>query len=1270
MKEPRQAWPAPPSGRSAFAASLVERRRLRVPAIRYPEDLPVSARAGEIRDLIQQHPVVVIAGETGSGKTTQLPKICLEAGFGVRGMIGCTQPRRVAALSVSRRIAEELRVEWGREVGAKIRFTDKTGPETLIKILTDGMLLSEIQGDPLLSDYEVIIVDEAHERSLNIDFLLGYLVRLREWRPDLRILITSATIDTAAFAKAFGGAPIVEVSGRMYPVDVTYAPVDELLEETGEVTYIEAAARAVEEVVAEGGPGDVLVFLPSERDIRETRDLLEGRLGARAELIMLFGRLSNADQEKIFKPFQRRKVILATNIAETSLTIPGIRTVIDSGLARISRYNASAHTQRLPIEKIARSSAEQRRGRAGRVGPGHCIRLYPENDYAARPQYTTPEIQRANLAAVILRMVSLKMGRVEDFPFIDPPHPRAIRAGYQLLRDLGALDDREELTPLGRDLARLPCDPTIGRMLLQANREGALREVLVIAAALSIQDPRERPAEQSAEADQMHRKFVNAESDFLTLLNIWKAYHDETERLSQAQMRRFCRSHFLNYMRMREWRDIHQQLSRVLEDSRDFRLNTDDAEYHAIHRSLLSGLLMNIAERAENNHYKGCKNRSGMVFPGSGLFDKSARARAKKKKGAAAPTPSAKSPSWVFCAEWVETARLYLRTVARMEVRWVLDLGRHLLQRSYSEPWYEENGERVLAKERTRLYGLEVEVKAMGYVRVDPVAATDIFIREALIEGRLRTQLPFHEANGDVMRRLAERQTRLRRAAAFSLEERLYAFYAARLKGVGSVADLSRFLRTAGDDALRVKESDLVDTEEDAGDTESFPEVIELEGIRLPVQYRYEPGEEADGATLRVPVDQLDRVGAELLDWAVPGYIEERIETLLRALPKEIRRSLFPIPDKVKILARAIDPKEGGFLESLTRLIEREFSLRIPPQAWDLSAIPGHLQTRVEIVDTRDQVVASGRDWEKVRRQYRQIVEGQAARGEGNERLHVWREACARHERPHVTPETFPELPVSIEAGRLAGVPVLAFPGLQPGENGKIALRLFTTEAAARMASVAGVRALQEMAFGRDLAWLERDLDKELKRVALIAIGITRGKTPLFEEARAHMLEALFGGQTIFPLSAKAFAASVAGAKERSRGWVPRFVDLLHQVLTLRLKWARAEEPILRETVARLFAPGFLRTTPPGWLPHYPRFLAAAEKRAERARRDPRKDAARAAEIRALEAQAAKADPSKLAAAEWPWLLEELRVSHFAQELGTSRKVSVKRLEDVLQLAR
>jgi ATP-dependent helicase HrpA len=772
-------------------ASVITRqaREQNVPAVSYAPELPITARKDEIVAAICANQVVVIAGETGSGKTTQLPKMCLDAGLGRRAQIGCTQPRRVAALSISRRIAEELSVTWGREVGCKIRFDDRSSSETYIKLMTDGILLAEAQGDPQLSDYDAIIIDEAHERSLNIDFLLGHLKGLLARRSDLKLIITSATIDTQMFSRHFNDAPIIEVSGRMYPVEVVYQSQPSDDEEQGDLNYVDAAVQAAERIVYESSFGDVLIFMPGERDIRETSDLLEGRLGRDAEIIPLFGRLSSGDQQRVFSPSAQRKIVIATNIAETSLTIPGIRYVIDAGLARISRYNPRTRTKRLPIEPVSQSSANQRKGRAGRVQDGICIRLYSEEDFNARPAFTQPEIQRSNLAEVILRMKAFRLGDIETFPFVQPPTPAAIASGYALLQELGALEvveqasrlfseasnlqgnprrpgdappdrrdacpttKRYELTPLGQDLARLPIDPTLGRMLLQAQREHASRELLIIAAGLSIQDPRERPLDQKEAAAAAHKKFSDPQSDFLALLNIWNAVHDEWEKLrGQSARRKFCRQNFLSYLRMREWQDLYAQLHDALEDLGTLRLNESNAAYDAIHRSILSGLIGHVARREERNQYKAAGNRDVTMFPGSALYERGERlvkGRDAKAQKHAPPPPKSNQPPWIVAGEIVETSQLFARTVAGIDPQWIYQLAPHCCKVTHQNPHWSVSSGRVLVEEVITLHGLEIVRRKVAYGNINPKDATAIFIRAALVEEDLVPARPVARQRAD-----------------------------------------------------------------------------------------------------------------------------------------------------------------------------------------------------------------------------------------------------------------------------------------------------------------------------------------------------------------------------------------------------------------------------------------------------------------------------------------------------------------------------------------
>ena len=1245
--------------RARESTRLLHQRRRKRPSIHYPDELPISARKDEILEAIRAAPVVIIAGETGSGKTTQIPKICLEAGRGLEARIACTQPRRVAALSLSRRIAEELQVDWGREVGCKIRFKDQTSDQTLIKMMTDGMLLAEIQQDPQLLEYDTVIVDEAHERSLNIDYLLGYLRLLRRRRSDLKLIVTSATIDTETFSKAFDDAPIIQVSGRMYPVEVRYWPLDELLEESGDYTYIDAAVHAVEKVVEESRHGDVLVFMPTEKDIHECRDLLAGRPLQHAEILPLFGRLTAAEQQRVFAPQGRRRIVIATNIAETSLTIPGIRYVVDTGLARLSRYNSRNQTQRLPVEPISQSSAEQRKGRCGRLANGICIRLYDESDLLSRPPYTQPEIQRANLAAVILHMMALRLGDVETFPFIDPPLPQAIRAGFLLLEELGALDAQRRLTRRGRDMARLPIAPTVARMVLQARAEGALREVLVIAAAISIQDPRERPQDQKEQADQMHRQFLHSHSDFLTFLNIWDAYHDQLEeRHTQNQMRKFCRAHFLSYARMREWRDIHVQLSETLREIGGFKIDQEAADHDAIHRAVVSGLLGNIARKKEFNFYRAARGREVMLFPGSSLF----QARGKSKS----PAPD-KTPEWVVAAEMVETSRLFARTCARISAAWLVELGGHLCRASYKEPYWNERSGRVLVRETLTLYGLEVLSHRIAYQRVDPAHATEIFIREALMGEQLEVPHAFLQHNRRLYHKIETYQTRLRRHYGADLEEVVYQFYAQRLEEVSSVHDLNRVVREnlAGDpEFLHMREADLLDDPGADYNADTLPDHLTLGQEELPLSYAYRPGQEDDGVTLKIPYQLMHAIHPEVLEWLVPGFMEEKITYLLRSLPKALRKQLLPIPDKACQIAAALRPTHSSFLEALEVFILEHYRIRVQRSDWKLEEMPDHLQMRVEIQDGEERPLAAGRDLQELASN----LEAHDTPAE----LQAWEQAASAWEKGGIKTWNFGDLPERVEVTAVGGVPVFGFPGLRDEED-SVRSMLYKTRAEAEGASRAGLVRLCELALQDELKWLRRDLKqldefKELYR----PLG---SAAELRDYALKHLEDYLFARESLYPLSAVAFERDLDRARKKLQGLAPAFIDrledLLHNLREIRLY--PNPYPGLEGDLERLLPKDFLVQIPFGRLGNLQRYLKAVLVRAERARSGAGKDVQKALQVRPYQEalsrlQQGEASPQRREAIETlRWMVEEFRVSIFAQELGTDQPISPKRLDKQLE---
>ena len=1293
--------------------------------IEFPPELPISARADEITAAIAENQVVSLAGETGSGKTTQIPKMCLAAGRGQRGRIACTQPRRVAALSISRRVADELNVEWGREVGCKIRFDDRTTSATVIKFLTDGMLLAEVQGDPLLRDYDTVIIDEAHERSLNIDFLLGHLRTLRFKRPELKIIITSATIDTEAFSEAFDGAPIIKVEGRTYPVEVIYAPLDGMGSDYDEndeneeksdaaavasakaeaLHYIDGAVEAVERIARESDSGDVLVFLPSERDIREVGDLLEGRRLRGCEIVPLFGRLSNAEQQRVFSPTQRRKVVLATNIAETSLTIPGIRFVVDTGLARVSRYAAAARTRRLPIEPISQSSADQRKGRSGRVAEGVCIRLYSEKDFLERPRFTEPEIRRANLADVILRLKAFGLGDIERFPFINPPAPKAIRSGYLLLEEIGALDLEEggelsrPLTSIGRELARLPVDPTVGRMILQARTEKALREVLVIAAGLSIQDPRDRPMDKQQQADAAHRRFAHPDSDFLTLLNIWEAFHDEFERLTQAKLRRFCRDHFLSYTRLREWRDVHSQLLDTLRERDAFRMTSiyDGTQahaerdpdrplafgtpgYRAIHRSILAGLLGNIAQLDEDNGgYKATQDRRVVLFPGSVLFRREEPKRGKPDP-AAAPKKGPKTPRWIMASEMMETTRLYARTCARLDPLWALELGAHVARVAHSEPFWNEEGGRVRVKQRTRLYGLELESRAVGYGKINPVHATEIFIREALVNDTVVFPLDCLIHNRAVRAKIENALTRTRDTGYLNLDEAIYRFYAARLvevrasasdapTGLSSVAelvDLVRERKGAEPKFLMLEPEDLRDPETLKHDAVAFPEAVELANSALPLAYTYKPGQADDGVTLDVNVRDAAALTPAALDWAVPGHLEAKVEHYLRALPKELRRAFVPLNENAKKFAgwvaardRLTDRRET-LPEALAAELRERFRLGVKAKIWDDKPLPDHFRVRVRVVNDAGVELCASRELAEVHAALQQRGR-EATVAVAKAEPEVWRRARTQWEKGPQTAWTFGDVPARVRVSEQAGVPVEAFPALTV-EAGGVALRLARTPEEAQAATARGLTVLLESQVRYELGWLERDLKALRDLGALLATLV-----PL-ADLQAHALGSIRAwvcdAKRVNGLTTAAFGAAVDKAKADLRGLVPRYVDQLREILTLRLALEVHATPYagMAAELAALLPADFVRVTPYGQLAHFPRYLKAMKQRADRWRQNPVKDAERAKQLAPYVTAVAK-QRAREGGAAFRWLVEEFRVSLFGQELGTAEPVSAVKLD-------
>jgi len=1309
--------------------ALREERRLNVPRLSYPPELPITPRKDEIVAAIRAHQVVVISGETGSGKTTQLPKMCLEAGLGIEAKVGCTQPRRVAALSISRRIAEELNVFWGREVGCKIRFGDQTSPQTYIKLMTDGILLAELQGDPDLAEYNAIIIDEAHERSLNIDFLLGHLKGLVQRRPDLKVIITSATIDTQAFARHFGGAPIIEVSGRLYPVAVHYQPLEAASEEREDVGYVDGAVLTAERIHHETNFGDMLIFLPGERDIRETADQLEERLSGDAEVVPLFGRLSSGDQQRVFAPSSRRKIVVATNIAETSLTIPGIRYVIDAGLARISRYNPRTRTKRLPIEPVSQSSANQRKGRAGRVQDGVCIRLYSEEDFDSRPPFTQPEIQRANLAEVILRMKAFHLGDIETFPFVQPPTPAAIATGYALLQELGALDEIRQLTRLGDDLARLPIDPTLGRMLLQSQQEHATRELLIIAAGLSIQDPRERPLEQKDAATAAHRKFNDPQSDFLSLLNIWNSVHDEWERLrTQSQRRKFCRQQFLSYVRMREWQDVYSQLHDALDDLGTPKLNESNAAYDAIHRSILAGLIGYVARFEERNSYKAAGNRMVSMFPGSALYARGEPVKKPLRKGdKPPPKPKANQPPWIVAGEIVETSQLFARTVAAIDPQWIFQLAPHCCKVTHQNPHWSARAGNVLVEEIVTLHGLEVQRRNVAYGNINPKDATAIFIRSALVEEqlvpsqarlgdeadadrdevRILTPLPekkpelapqhrFLAHNRSIRQKIENWRTRVRHYNLADLDQVLAEFYARHIEGVSSLHELNRMLREPGvQERLCISEADLTGGQAVGFDADAFPDTVPIGGQPIALAYAYAPGEEHDGVTMEIPFSLAQTASAAMVEWAVPGLRKEIIGELLRALPKGIRKELMPFAPKIVEILHGFEPSGHSFLQDLAGFIRRHYRVEIPASAWPADPLPMHLRPRIEILDHQRKSMGSGRDLAQLQQRLKQAKTEPAPALDSAE----WARAAQQWERFGLTHWTCGDLPKRVTVSEGGGLPHYAWPGLEYAE-GEVNVRLSRTAELAQAASLPAVQRLVELAIQKDLAWLEKDLRALSRYDSLYApLG---DSAELRSTALEHLKRYLLPAEPLPELSQKAFDSALAAARNRLPGLAQQFMDRLGLILQLRQQvqqrigaavvaaprsqklssLSQLGAPVPREhalanELANLVPARFLERTPYERLPHLPRYLKALLIRLERATLHPAKHQERVRQLapylealKQLEAQPPRTVEARHRLDTFRWMVEEYKVSLFAQEVGTAIPVSPQRLDRQLEAAR
>lgn len=1241
----------------------LDKRRAGLPTVTLQPDLPITARADEIAAAVADHQVVVVAGETGSGKSTQLPKLLLQMGRGVEGLIGHTQPRRLAARSVAQRVADELESPLGTHVGYKVRFTDKTNPQTYIKLMTDGVLLAEAARDRFFDAYDTLIIDEAHERSLNIDFLLGHLRQILPKRPDLRVIITSATIDTERFAEHFGiatrdgltPAPVIEVTGRTYPVELRYQPIEE--DEYGELDDMATAvARAIEGL---DRSGDVLVFMPTERDIRECCEVLERRQPG-SDVLPLYARLTNEQQQAIFSQRARRKIVVATNVAESSLTVPGIRYVVDTGTARVSRYSPNSKVQRLPIEAVSRASCDQRKGRCGRVGPGVCVRLYSEEDYLSRDEFTTPEIMRSSLASVILQVSALRFGAIEDFPFIDPPRPSMVRDGYKTLHELGAIDTDNGVTEIGRHLSRVPVDPRVARMVLAAADEGVLAQVLVIASGLEVQDPRERPIDQQHKADQAHEPFLDPRSDFLSYLNLWAFFHKQKDKLSHSKLRKACKQKFINYVRMREWIDVHQQLSRLVRELKlqrgNDRLDLDteltDAKADAIHRALLVGLLSNIAMKGDGFEYTGAGGQKLNLWPGSALF--------------------ASKPKWVVASELVETTRRYARTVGRIQPSMIEPIAGHLVKKTHSDPrWVEQTGS-AMCSEKVSLYGLVlVQARPVPVARVSPVEARQMFIHRALVEGEWQSDLPFVVHNRALLEELRAMEAKSRRHGLIVGDDRQYKFYDERLpESVVDAATLKKWVKAAPStdvkDLLMDRQTLLAVSADDVTPA-AYPDALAVERSAFALDYTFDPADDHDGVTVTIPRAALGQVDPRRLGWLVPGLLEQKLVALIKSLPKGLRKTLSPAPDSARRALADLRFGDGSFEDAAAKALSKVGGMALSLSDFDLTQVPGYLQMNVRVLGESGEVLAQGRDLAQVRRT---VGVGVAPSYAGLEE--------AQWSAPPSTTWSFGTLPKQVQATR-SGVELRAYPALIDEQTG-VALRLVDSRGKARRLTRDGLRRLFSFEVQRELCyrvdqWAEIDAwrlhfapigDPKLLREQIVLLMCDRAF--LFDGYKIADAEAFITRQRVglqrldeADREVRRVIGPVLQAAHRARLMLDR-VDLPST------HYAKAD---VRIQLDNLLVSRFLLETPWSRLASFPRYFVAVERRLEKLSRGASaQDAEAFKQIAPLWNRYASAATALREAGghdpeleQYRWLLEEYRVSLFAQDLGTAEKVSPQRLE-------
>ena len=1239
------------------AEQRVARRIAATPAIRYPENLPVSQKKQAIADAIRDNQVVIVAGETGSGKTTQLPKICMELGRGIRGLIGHTQPRRLAARTVADRIAAELETSLGGCVGYKVRFNDQVGDTTQVKLMTDGILLAEIQQDRLLMQYDTIIIDEAHERSLNIDFLLGYLRELLPKRPDLKIIITSATIDPQRFSRHFNNAPVIEVSGRTYPVEVRYRPVVEDADDTDR-DQLQAIFDAVDELGQESR-GDILIFMSGEREIRDTADALMKRDLPHTEVLPLYARLSNAEQNRVFQSHVGRRIVLATNVAETSLTVPGIKYVIDPGTARISRYSFRTKVQRLPIEPVSQASANQRKGRCGRVSEGICIRLYSEDDFLSRPEFTDPEILRTNLASVILQMTSLGLGDIAAFPFVEAPDQRNIQDGVRLLEELGAitLDDNQhyKLTSSGRSLAQLPVDPRLAKMVLEAQKYGCVREAMIITSALSIQDPRERPADKKQASDEKHQRFADKESDFNAFVNLWNYLQEQQKALSSSQFRRQCKLDYLNYLRVREWQDIYTQLRQVVREQ-GLPVNSEPAPFREVHTALLTGLLSHIGQKdSDKQEYTGARNARFAIFPGSGLFKK--------------------PPKWTIVAELVETSRLWGRIAARIEPEWIEPLAQHLLKRSYSEPHWEKAQGAVIAVEKVTLYGLPiVAARKVNYSQIDPVLSRELFIRHALVEGDWQTRHGFFKANLKLREEVEELEHKSRRRDILVDDEILFEFYDQRIPhDVVSARHFDSWWKNASrsePERLNFAKEMLIRQGAENVSKLDYPNFWHQGNLKLKLSYQFEPGADADGVTVHVPLPLLNQVEEKGFEWQIPGIRRELVIALIKSLPKPLRRNFVPAPNYAEAFLGRAEPLALPLLESIEREFRRMSGVTLEREAWQWDQVPDHLKITFRVVDENNRRLAEGKDLDALKQQLKGKVQETLSKvaDDGLEQsgLHIW---------------SFGDLPDHYEQKR-GGYSMKAWPALVD-EKDSVAIRLFDSQHEQQKAMWRGQRRLLLLNVPSPVKYLHEKLPNKAKLGLYfnpygkvldliddcIACGIDKliaehggpswqesGYTRLHEVVRAEL------NDTVVEIAkmVEQILTAVFNINKRLKGRVD-------MTMALALSDIKAQ-------MGGLVYRGFV--TGNGWkkLADTLRYLHAIERRMEKLAVDPHSDRARMIKVQNVE-QAWNTWFNKLPpqrrddddVQDIRWMIEELRVSFFAQQLGTPYPVSEKRITQAME---